>query len=306
MPPSVPAWDGRAVDGILAIDPAGPDRYRGRCNDINRYGVIFGGQYLGQGLAAACLSVEGAAPHALFSQYLRSGTGAAPVDYAVQRLRDGRNFATRAVSARQDGRDLFRMDVSFHRGAQGYEHQDAVPPPVPGPEALADLATLGERYREAIPDQSYRRLSVPTPFDVRPVQPEDLLLRRAARAGFETWIRLRGDAPADPRLHPAAFAFASDYLVSSCAAIGHTRTIFSAEYHSFSLNHSLWLHRPLRLQAWMLCVAHSPLAHDGRGFIRMRYFDRDGALLATMVQENVIGPGARETGASYRNTGEIA
>ncbi|WP_031940934.1 acyl-CoA thioesterase, partial [Prescottella defluvii] len=59
----------------------------------------------------------------------------------VDRIRDGRSFATRRVTAVQDGQAIFTMSASFHVLDEGLEHRDEMPP-VPDPEELPDASTL--------------------------------------------------------------------------------------------------------------------------------------------------------------------
>ena len=58
---------------------------------------VFGGQVLGQALAAACRTVEGVSPHSLHAYFLLGGDPKAPIIYEVDRIRDGKSFSTRRV-----------------------------------------------------------------------------------------------------------------------------------------------------------------------------------------------------------------
>jgi hypothetical protein len=57
-----------------------------------------------------------------------------------------------------------------------------------------------------------------------------------------------------------------------------------------SLDHAIYFHEPRKVKAdeWMFCEMESPWAGDGRGVVVQRIFSKDGALLATCVQEGVI------------------
>ena len=83
----------------------------------------FGGQFMAQSLAAACRTVETAKPPTnMHLQFLRGGEAGDPVEYAVQRVFDGRTAAARRVDARQDGRLLTTASVSFSAPMAGPEH----------------------------------------------------------------------------------------------------------------------------------------------------------------------------------------
>ncbi|MCO5603975.1 hypothetical protein L7F22_058132 [Adiantum nelumboides] len=77
-------------------------------------GYVYGGQLLGQALAAASKSVDPALlAHSLHSYFLRTGDTYEPLIYQVHRLRDGHSFATRCIKAIQKGHTIFLMMASF-------------------------------------------------------------------------------------------------------------------------------------------------------------------------------------------------
>ena len=55
-----------------------------------------------------------------------------------------------------------------------------------------------------------------------------------------------------------------------------------------SLDHAMWFHRPLRMDDWLLFDIESPSASGARGLVRCRFFDRQGRLVASAVQEGLI------------------
>jgi acyl-CoA thioesterase-2 len=57
-----------------------------------------------------------------------------------------------------------------------------------------------------------------------------------------------------------------------------------------SLDHAMWFHRPFRADAWLLYVQDTPSASDARGLARGLFYDRDGRLVASVVQEGLIRP----------------
>jgi acyl-CoA thioesterase-2 len=61
------------------------------------------------------------------------------------------------------------------------------------------------------------------------------------------------------------------------------------------MNHSVWFHRPVRFDEWVLYSTSSPVAADSRGLGTGHFFDRSGHLLATVVQEGIVKyfPGAK-------------
>jgi acyl-CoA thioesterase-2 len=55
-----------------------------------------------------------------------------------------------------------------------------------------------------------------------------------------------------------------------------------------SMDHSLWFHRDVRSDDWLLSVIDSPWAGEGRGLAQAAIYDREGNLVATAAQESMI------------------
>ena len=60
--------------------------------------------------------------------------------------------------------------------------------------------------------------------------------------------------------------------------------------HTAVTSHSVWFHRPFRLDEWCLIAQHSPTLTGARGFGQGHVFDADGALVASFAQECMIRP----------------
>src|SRR5437879_12467733 len=89
---------------------------------------VFGGQVIGQAMVAACRTVEGRLPHSLHCYFILPGDPQIPIIYEVERLRDGKSYSTRRVTAIQHGNDIFSTMVSFHAEEQGsLDHQEKMP-----------------------------------------------------------------------------------------------------------------------------------------------------------------------------------
>ncbi|MEZ5229615.1 MAG: thioesterase family protein [Acidimicrobiales bacterium] len=91
---------------LLDLEPIEQNIFRGQSPDEQRQRV-FGGQVAGQALVAATRTVEYGAVHSLHAYFLRPGDPTIPILYEVERIRDGRSFATRRVVAIQHGQAIF-------------------------------------------------------------------------------------------------------------------------------------------------------------------------------------------------------
>ena len=55
-----------------------------------------------------------------------------------------------------------------------------------------------------------------------------------------------------------------------------------------SLDHSLWFHDALDLNDWLLYVKDTPVSHSNRGLNRGSFFDQEGRLVASVIQEGLM------------------
>src|SRR6478672_1095405 len=107
---------------LLQLEETGADRFRGQSHFMGSPNV-FGGQVLGQSLYAAVRTVDGRRPHSMHAMFLLAGNHRLPIDYEVERVRDGGSFSTRRVVAFQEGRRIFVMSASFQATEDGLSHQ---------------------------------------------------------------------------------------------------------------------------------------------------------------------------------------
>jgi len=270
----------------LTLEPLGEDRFRGESRSLGGKSV-FGGQVLGQALLAAAGTVEGRPAHSLHAYFLLAGDPQAPIVYEVERIRDGRSFATRRVVAVQHGRAIFNMAASFHVAEDGLEHQ-APMPAVPGPEGLLSTTDLYRQVAERLPERRREILVAERPIELRPVEPGDPLSPDRRPPQRQVWLRAAGSLPDDPALHGALLAYASDFTLLGTAFFPHGLSILQPGVQALSLDHAMWFHRPFRMDDWLLYVTDSPNAGAGRGFGRGSLFTRDGRLIASVAQEGVI------------------
>ena len=109
----------RLVD-LLNLEQIELNIFRGR-SPSDRRQRVFGGQVAGQALVAAGRTVPADRPvHSLHAYFIRPGDPAVPLVYIVDRVRDGKSFTTRRVSAIQHGKTIFTLSASFHHEEPGH------------------------------------------------------------------------------------------------------------------------------------------------------------------------------------------
>ncbi len=248
---------------------------------------VYGGQVAAQALVAATRTVDPAyAVHSLHSYFLLPGDYQVPIIYDVERIRDGRSFATRRVMARQHGRPIYYQTVSFQRSEDGYEHQDTMPE-VGAPEDGLDLVELMRRGGNEDADALGKEWAA---LDVRWLGNSQHGLEPDADhpSRARMWIRIQGGLGDDPIEHLATFTYASDVSLLGATLAAHESN--PKEIQMASLDHTIWFHRPFRADEWWLYDQWSPSAGGARGMAIGRVFQADGTLVATVAQEGLIRP----------------
>jgi acyl-CoA thioesterase II len=271
---------------LLDLEQIEQNIFRGRSPD-ERVQRVFGGQVAGQALVAAGRTVPEDRPvHSLHAYFIRPGDPAVPLVYTVDRVRDGRSFTTRRVTAIQHGKAIFTLSASFHHPEQGLEH--AMPmPAVPAPEELRPNA---ERIAEALGTPLPADF-LDSPIDLRSAGPLAIEVDRdpSLYTGSNlVWLRVKERLPDDPLLHVCLMTYASDLTVLESVLLEHGVSWIDGRVAAASLDHAMWFHRPFRADQWLLYAQESPVAAGGRGLARGEVFTAEGELVVSVVQEGLI------------------
>lgn len=171
---------------------------------------IYGGAVIAQCLAAAQRTVpHGFLVHSMHCYFVLNGNAEIPIMYRVERVREGRSFATRTVQARQRGQPIFTTTLSFMRegsgGKEKVQHQASMPD-VPGPEKQEEDMFRGKNS----PFLSQR---IDIHNDDSP-HPHEKLTRQ--------WIKARGTISEEGghQAHLSALAYMSDsYFIGTVSRV---------------------------------------------------------------------------------------
>ena len=273
--------------GLLDLEPIEVNIYRGVSHDVGS-GRVFGGQVLAQALIAARRTVDQPREaHSLHGYFILPGDIAAPIVYFVDRLRDGRSFTTRAVTAIQHGRAIFNLSVSFQVKEEGIVHQPSMPS-VPPPESVPSELDLLRRNAHRFPESRRKAYTEDQAIDFRPLNPVDPFAPAPREPFKNVWFRANGPIDGPVSLQQAVLAFASDYGLLTSALLPHGLSLQNPHLQAASLDHSLWFHRDFRADDWLLYSTDSPTAGGARGFTRGAVFNRQGQLVASVAQEGLL------------------
>jgi len=253
---------------------------------------IFGGQVLAQASMAAYRTVVDLDMHSTHAYFLRPGDSSKRVLYEVERIRDGRSFTTRRVVAIQSGQAIFNMDVSFQTAETGLEHSLAMPN-VPLPAELQDDRQVAKRLGGAAADARLSPMAkLERPFELRSVFELGTPAWAEARAWNPVWVRFLApvterDGPSQP-ISRCLLAYASDMGLVSTGYLPHQNEVDRSQLQMASLDHSLWIHRPVPMDQWLLFHKRTSSAQGARAMVHADFFASDGQLIASATQEGLL------------------
>ena len=247
--------------------------------------ALFGGQFMAQCLVAAATTVgDDRRVNSLHAYFLRPGDVDLPVGIGVETVRDGRSFSWRQTVARQGGRELFRMLVSYQVPGESPEYTGPVAPDVPPPEGVSftyDDFTLRETGEETW-------YGVARPLETRYVNPPQAPRGEPVTESQLMWMRIRERLPDRPGMHQAALAYLSDASLVDHIMLPLGLRWQDPDFLGTSLDHAMWFHRAARADDWLLFEQAPETTGNGRGLARGYFFDRSGRLIATCMQEGLM------------------
>jgi acyl-CoA thioesterase-2 len=267
----------RTLLECLALDEPGSDLFIGDPGPGE--GRLFGGMVAAQSAMAAGRTVDADRfLHSLHAYFLRPGRHDAPIRFVVHRIRDGKTFTTRRVVAYQAGEAIFNLAASFALPEEGISHQEPAPA-APPPEQCTDWEAMRARV---LGDARFERESAAEVRIAAPYHPE-----QAGPPRQQVYVRLRGTPQGDdPLLHTALLVYMSDRTLASTTARPHG--LPWGKRMTASLDHTVWIHRPFRLDSrWLLYASESPVAHAARGIVFGGMY-QDGVRIASVAQEALI------------------
>jgi acyl-CoA thioesterase II len=257
------------LQAVLDLDQLDGDQFIAVPRET-RLRRLFGGQVAAQSLRAATLTVDvPRPPHSLHGYFIRPGQPAEAVHFEVERTRDGRSFSTRRVTASQEGKPIFEMIASFNDPEPGEDWQEATLPAVPPPDELRTVPFTGLFGRNH-------------PVEIRPVTPPE---PGTFPKIHPFWVRVT--SAIDDDAHACVLAYLSDIATVRAA---HAPGVPLRPGLTVSLDHSIWFHRPPRVDQWLL-ISMDPVAHIGtRGLARGSVQTTDGTVIASIAQEALLRP----------------
>jgi acyl-CoA thioesterase II len=246
----------------------------------------FGGLMMAQSFVAGSRTLTGdLPPNALSAHFINGGDTAKDLEFRVVRLRDERRFANRRIEVVQDGTLLATVMISYLAGGRGLEHNVSAPK-VADPETLPPLKELLRGYEKTVP----LFVNALQPIEWRYANDPSWVMRgKGDRLDYNrVWIKADGAMPDDPVLHTATMLYSSDTTVLDSIITTHGLSWGFDRIFAATANHSVWFHRQVNFDDWVLYSTSSPVAAESRGLGSGHFFDRSGRPVATVVQEGVV------------------
>ncbi|MEO5974608.1 MAG: acyl-CoA thioesterase domain-containing protein [Ilumatobacteraceae bacterium] len=239
------------------------------------WGGLYGGHIVAQALRAAAFTVsDDMIPHSIRAYFIRRGDHLQPVQYEVDRIRDGKSFTTRRVVARQGDNAILNLESSFHRR-----------------ESSDDVTTV-EFQRNLPSPETLEESSHITLLERRMIGPEVLASQHRDGSGrVGAWMRAKDSLGESELLNRCALAYISDDLPTEsviCAIPGFQQAADEDRWFGASLDHTVWFHRPVRAHEWHFYEMTCHTFVGGRGLTFGYVFDAGGIHVATIAQEVLL------------------
>lgn len=240
---------------------------------------VFGGQVLGQALNAAQQTVDGRPAHSVHAYFLRRGDFNAPIVYQVDRSRDGGSFSARRVEAIQHGRPIFTLSASFQVPEEGLDHHDQRSlPPIPKQTSITE-------------QHGPHPFRLAQDFDIFKVDSTNDDANKDTSYSMQWWLKTREPLPDDPAIHRTVLAFISDYGLLPTSLMPHGFDITDKSKWKdtvlASIDHTIWFHRPCRMDEWLFYDCKPISTSGGRGASHGSLYTQSGTLVATTFQEGL-------------------
>lgn len=282
---------------------------------------VYGGQVIAQALMSAANTVPSHIPvHSFHCYFIQAGDPERDIVYTCKRLRDGRAFFTRLVTASQKGIAIFVMMAQFHvqEPSRGLLYHDPMPEVVK-PAELLDIyeywnsikshPELDSHLKEYIEKARSRPVSIDQRIVHRAFLRSDVRFRDElvphlwplmvgnGKAHRQIWMKSHSplDAVA-PNVHKCVVAYMSDMSFISTAMeplhaplAGNSKPKVSM---TVSLDHSMWFHPSekvdLRADEWLLFEMTCHVAANSRAVLNAKVWNQAGDLVVSVSQEALI------------------
>lgn len=278
------AEDFATLLSVLKLTQIAEEQFTGQCMPTS-WGRVYGGQVLAQSLYAAQKTLDNDFQiHSQHAYFLRPGQPQHSIEFSVEKVKDGRGFCTRRVTASQLGKPILISSLSFQKPETGLSHQLEFNP-------IANHQGLEHEYDRQLEfgqkvglDMSKRTFEI----EYRPTEPFDHNdpIPQAHRTGV--WMRACGSVGNDQVLNNVLLSYMSDSYLLDTSLLPHGLSYFNRKLQSASLDHALWFYGDFQADQWHYYELESPKTGRGRGINFGKIYTEQGELIAAAAQECLV------------------
>lgn len=242
---------------------------------------IYGGHFLGQALSAGLQTVDtGKLANSFHAYFLKAGNPELPIVYHVERLREGRNYESRTITATQGEVPVFHMIASFKLPESGETHFKAMPKVPSADEIIAALPNDASAPQFPMVAGGRAEMYLVGEHFV----PQEFVPGR--EPVIQCWMRVNDADNIDARMSQCILAFLADGPLMFNAALPYG--IPFRTHRLTSLDQSVWFHQPCKVSEWMLYDQRSTAAADARGLNEGEIYDAAGNHILSAAQESML------------------
>lgn len=264
--------------------------------------AIFGGFLLAHSVSAANETVDSALKvHFMQASFLRTGNAREQILYQVERVADGRAFATRQVRAVQGGACIYMATIAYAAGDAVRGGRLDYGPPMPdmggaspapadrGLPAMKRAMLLQMGATEEFADHGLEDPFFWRPVPWRGVEPGE----HPTDFSFRSFVRSPAMASGEAAVHAAALAFLTDEWLLTTPRLAFPGVVDAEKGEAMStssMNHSVHFHAPLaRADEWMVCERKTSWAGNGRVMMEQKFWNAaTGRIVLSSNQEGLI------------------
>jgi acyl-CoA thioesterase II len=262
---------------VFDVRPVGEGRYVGS-NDYGERDIVDASQVLAQAIVAATKAISGGGGSAgkvvrrASAVFCRPVIGKDDVDFSVDVVQNGRNFATAVVTAAQHGRTRGIITVLLDvPGADVIRHP--VQPPSTSPHQAIPLSM-------PMTGREIRLVGLAEPNDPDEVGPPRI----------EAWLRY-DHTPGRDDLARALLAHFTGHLSISTTMRAHPGVGTAQAHRTLStgvIAIDISFHDPIGWDGWVLYEHESTAVGAGMSYVRGQIRDEAGRLLASFTQDGLV------------------
>ena len=247
---------------------------------------VYGGQVLAQSIHAANQTIlNNRYIHSLHGYFILAGDIEVPIEFKVENLRDGKSFNTRRVTAYQNGKAIFVLSASFQIDEKGLSQHESSPA-FSIPEKLLEQSEALKKT-SLIPRQIKKYLLSRHPFAFDFRAEANYYKSIDYKNTRNVWFKLKNKSKLTRNQQYEFLAYAVDYDLLVMSVISHFYDKNDNPIQTASLDHAMWFHRKFDVNDWLMYSMKSPNISGARCLGTGYIYDREGFLVATVVQEGL-------------------